>query len=47
MIDRLNSAEGKPGTKRAANPARGHPSKHRKCKDIRKVGDKDTIEVCS
>jgi hypothetical protein len=46
-IDRLNSAEGKPGTKRAANPARGRPSKHQKCKDARKVGDEDTIEVCS
>jgi chromosome segregation ATPase len=46
-MDRLNSAEGKPGTKRAANPARGRPSKHRKCKDARKVGDEDTIEVCS
>jgi chromosome segregation ATPase len=45
-MDHLNSAEGKPGMKRAANPACGRPSKHRKCKDARKVGDEDTIEVC-
>ena len=46
-MGRLNSAEGKPRTKRAANPARGRPSKYRKCKDARKVGDEDTIMVCS
>lgn len=45
--DRLNHAEGKPGAKRAANPARGRTSKYRKCKDARKVGDEDTIVVCS
>jgi hypothetical protein len=45
-MNRLNSAEGKLGTKRAANPARGRSSKYRKCKDTRKVGDEDTIEVC-
>jgi hypothetical protein len=46
-MDRLNSAEGKPGTKRAANLARERPFKHQKCKDARKVRDEDIIEVCS
>ncbi|PVH72505.1 hypothetical protein DL98DRAFT_520426 [Cadophora sp. DSE1049] len=45
--DRLNPADGKPGTKRAAHPERGRPSKYRKCKDARKVEEEDTIVVCN
>jgi chromosome segregation ATPase len=44
-MDRLNPAEGKLERKRAANLERGRPSKYRKCKDTRKVGEEDTIEV--
>lgn len=40
-MGRLNSPGGKPGTRGAANPAHGRPSKYRKCKDVRKAGEED------